>query len=246
MEDTMIYIILALIVIVAAALWRSSAQQKKSRHGEITNRYKPKAKAKRVKIKKEKAQPVAANNTIQKRVYRTEAINLHHPAHHSDDLSKSDQALGLEAAAEIHINAGEPVLLYLVAPQDKPFHGFNLIQNLLSTGLKLHKNGIFDRLFQTREGSEKLFQVASMKEPGTFPTSQVDQYETPGLVFYLQPGKDVQIFKQRFDTMLSQMTLVQSRIGGHIFTPDKTLLEAHDFHRYADYLISLGEITQEA
>gem|GEM_PF-6388213 len=247
----MIYVILALIVVVGVALWRSSSQQKSS-NKEMFNSYKRKAKSKRISLKKAKsAKPAKAGKVrtsaqSSKRVYRTEAINLHHPAHHSDDMAMTDQALGLEESSPVLINAGEPVALYLIASKDKPYAGFNLIQSLLSTGLKLHKNGIFDRVYETKQGSKVLFQVASLKDSGKFPTSHVDDYKTPGLVFYMDSVENTQIFKQRFEAMMSQMTLVQTRIGGHIFTPEKTLLEAHDFKRYADYLISLGEVAQEA
>jgi cell division protein ZipA len=252
----MIYVILALIAIVGVALWQSSKGQNSTQQ-EASNSYKRKPRSKLLSMKKAKSvktpkkvkasgQPSPKSKQSQKRVYRTEAINLHHPAAHSDDIALTDQALGLSDSEETSINAGQPVILYLVATKDQSYGGFNLIQNLLSTGLKLHKNGIFDRVYETHQRSEILFQVASMKEPGTFPTSHVDDYQTPGLVFYMDPMNDAQIFKQRFESMMSQMTLVQSRIGGHVFTPDKTLLEAHDFNRYADYLISLGAVAQEA
>lgn len=244
----MIYVILALIVVVSYALWRSSASTPAKKNAAPTNTYKPKQKAKRVKVKKTKvAKSKAQANTSQVRTYRTEAINLHHPAHQSDDIALTDQALGLSTeSVEKNINQGQPVVLYLVAPNDQPYQGFNLIQNLLSTGLKLHKNGMFDRVYQTPHRTEVLFRVASMQEPGTFPTDKVEGYETAGLVFYMEPGRDAQVFKQRFDAMMSQMTHVQSRIGGHIFTPEKTLLESHDFSRYADYLVNLDEVAQEA
>ena len=236
----MIYVILFLIIMVSIALWRSSKQDN-SNETTANNRFKKKTKVKKQRIQKEK--PAKASS--KKIVHRKEAINLHHPAYQSDNVAMADKALGLHESEEKNINLGEPVKLYLVADKLKPFLGESLIQYLFSTGLKFHKDGIFDRIYQTAHRSEVLFHVASMKEPGTFPTDHIDGYQTPGLVFYMEPGRDVQTFKQRFDAMLLQMTLIQTHIGGHIFTPDKILLEKNDFNRYADYLIALDEIVKE-
>ena len=241
----MIYVILALIVIVSIALWRSSKQQKQQ--AEPTNRFKPKAKTKRASMKKAKVSKAqrAQTNSPQPRGYRTQAINLHHPAHQSDDIAMTDQALGLnETPKQQVINQNALVILYLVASEEQPYVGFSLLQNLLSTGLVLNADGVFERQVQTNHGQQVLFQVASMKKPGTFPQEHIDHYETSGLVFYMEPGHQVEHFKQIFEMMTSQMALLQSRIGGHIFTPEKTLLEAHDFRRYADYLVSLDETVE--
>ena len=237
----MIYVILALIVIVSIALWHSSKSTQKT-ETVANNRYKPKAKEKKERIQKEKPN----KSSSQKKLFRSEGINLRHSSFQSDPIALSDQALGLYESVEKNINLGETVRLYLVADQSKPFVGESLYQTLLNTGLKLHKNGLFDRVYQTGHASEILFRVASMKEPGVFPTHSIDNYQTHGLFFYMEPGRDVQAFNQRFDTMLSIMVLIQSRLGGHIFTPEKTLLEKHDFNRYADYLVNLEEAMQVA
>jgi FtsZ-interacting cell division protein ZipA len=241
MEKIMIYVILALIIMVSIALWRTSRSTQKS-EAVANNRLKPKAKEKKVRVQNEKPSKAPS----QKKIFRSEGIDLRHSSFQNDPIALSDQALGLYESTPKNINLGEPVRLYLVADTSKPFVGESLYQHLLSTGLKLHKNGLFDRVYQTAHSTEILFRVASMKEPGSFPLHSIDNYQTHGLVFFMEPGNNPQVFKQRFDAMLSLMMLIESRLGGHIFTPEKTLLEKQDFNRYADYLVNLEEAMQEA
>ncbi len=226
---------------MSVALWHSTRSTQKS-ETVTNNRFKTQSKEKKLRAQKEKPAKVS----IQKKIFRSESISLRDSSYSSDVMAISDKALGLHTSVHKNINLGESVRLYLVADKQQPFVGELLYQSLLNTGLKLHKNGFFDRVYQTSKASEILFRVASMKEPGFFPTDAIDGYLTPGLAFYMEPGSDVEVFKQRFDAMLSHMTLIQSRLGGHIFTPDKTLLEHRDFNRYADYLIHLEDAMQEA
>lgn len=54
----------------------------------------------------------------------------------------------------------------------------------------------------------------------------------------------VSAFQSVFTYMMETMVRAQVQLGGHIFTPDKILLEEHDFTRYANYLCGVDESVQ--
>ena len=99
---------------------------------------------------------------------------------------------------------------------------------------------VFEKSIAANNTKRVLFKVASMREPGTFPQDKIDGYTTKGLIFFMEPNENQQVILQTMESMLAQITLTQARLGGNIFTPDKTLLEPQDFKRYADYICDVA------
>jgi cell division protein ZipA len=73
----------------------------------------------------------------------------------------------------------------LVAKTDEGFNGIDLINAFGIVGLEYGSLKIFERLDANRLVD---FGVACMVEPGTFPSSNLDTFYCPGLVFFMQPG----------------------------------------------------------
>jgi cell division protein ZipA len=73
----------------------------------------------------------------------------------------------------------------LVAKTDEGFNGIDLINAFGIVGLEYGSLKIFERLDANRMVD---FGVACMVEPGTFPSTNLDTFYCPGLVFFMQPG----------------------------------------------------------
>ena len=180
---------------------------------------------------------------------RVAALNLREGAL-SDGFAESDSVLGLDAEGLIAthtsmgaslINGGEPVILYLAADHGEHFSGDELLQAILSTGAHVNDHGIFERYSEGNSQGVLIYSMASMLTPGVFDVDAMDEHQTPGLVFYIMDPASIDLFRNDFDVMMHAMTKIQAQIGGHIFTPDKILLEPCDFDRYCDYLCGAHE-----
>ena len=77
-----------------------------------------------------------------------------------------------------------PVILYLMAPSNSTFGGYELLQALLSAGLRFGEQQVFHR-HEHKDGRGKtLFHCASAESPGTFDLSKMGSFATRGLCLF--------------------------------------------------------------
>ncbi len=72
----------------------------------------------------------------------------------------------------------------LAARTEEGFNGLDLIRAFRIAGLKYGSLKIFERLDDNQLVD---FGVACMVEPGTFPSSNLENFYCPGIVFFMQP-----------------------------------------------------------
>ncbi len=72
----------------------------------------------------------------------------------------------------------------IVATADEGFNGIVLVDAFEQVGLEYGSMKVFERLDEQRRVD---FTVASMVEPGIFPKTNLESFNSPGIVFYLQP-----------------------------------------------------------
>ncbi len=133
----------------------------------------------------------------------------------------SPQSPAAEPEPELHFSAAErddlPQLLIqveVVADGDGTFSGAEIDRVLRAVGLKPGELEIYHMADETQPG-QVLFSVANLFKPGTFPLGAMDQFETPGLLFFAQlPGpRDGQ---EIYDRLLETAYRVSQALGGHL------------------------------
>lgn len=77
----------------------------------------------------------------------------------------------------------EFIVLYLIAPPDHPFVGYELLQSLQAAGLHYGEMNIFH--YYASERKQKLFSVASAVEPGIFDLANIGAFSCPGLSLFM-------------------------------------------------------------
>lgn len=126
-----------------------------------------------------------------------------------------------EAAAEVDVREENdkaefttmPRLIQfgVVASPGSVFNGDQLIQALTEAGLKYGEMEIFHRY--DKASDSRLFSVASMVEPGTFPIDDISLFQCPGLLLFFQPlGVPDPI--AAFDQMVQTCHELGRRLGG--------------------------------
>lgn len=95
----------------------------------------------------------------------------------------------------------ELIVLYILADSKEPFVGYELLQTLLSAGLRYGEMSIFHYYQQTPNGQgEVLFSVASAVEPGVFDLANVGAIVCPGLTLFMSPQIESSV--NGFETLL--------------------------------------------
>lgn len=86
------------------------------------------------------------------------------------------------------------IQLYLIPKSSDQFNGAKLVQALENLGFILGENEMYHRHLDLSVASPVLFSVANLEQPGTFNTYNLAEFNTIGIVFFMQlpsPGNNL-------------------------------------------------------
>ncbi|MGR8949309.1 MAG: cell division protein ZipA [Gammaproteobacteria bacterium] len=116
--------------------------------------------------------------------------------------------------------------LYVLPSTEQGFMGETVIQALNSVGLKYGEMEIFNHFGAGRlQTNQALFSVANMVEPGTFDLNQIERFQTPGLVFFLQLPAPLD-GAVSFELFLNTAQRLTEALGGELYATPKTPLDS--------------------
>ncbi len=81
---------------------------------------------------------------------------------------------------------GEIVVVNLLANPHQAYRGYELLQALITTGMRHGKWNIFHRHEEVAGRGPILFSLASTVEPGTFDLARMSSFSTPGLSLFMR------------------------------------------------------------
>ncbi|AML49528.1 cell division protein ZipA [Coxiella burnetii] len=146
----------------------------------------------------------------------------------------TDEALGLSQDPQERKEAvrNEPAeaeeiqdifTLYVMAPKEYPYNGYELLQALLANGLRYGERNIFHR-HEIKTGRGRiLFSLASVNKPGTFELSKMGNFSCPGLVLFMVL-KHTPDPLMAFDTLLETARQLTEDLGGEVWDEERRLL----------------------
>jgi cell division protein ZipA len=109
---------------------------------------------------------------------------------------------GFSAQEESPVDVPDLIIQINVKAKKTPFDGPAVEKAMQETGMVLSDMAIYQRL--ASDGRRKvLYNLASMVEPGIFPTKAMAQFSTPGLTLFAQlpgPGDSMMIFSDMLYT----------------------------------------------
>jgi len=108
------------------------------------------------------------------------------------------------------VNLPKIIQFSIVASADEGFNGLDLIEAFDKVGLEYGSMKIFERLDEQRRVD---FAVASMVEPGTFPETNLEMFNSPGIVFFIQPG-ELDNPLETFDEFIQTINMLATELDG--------------------------------
>lgn len=144
--------------------------------------------------------------------------------------SETAQGQPAEAVPERHSESastsgalGAPFLIQLrvVKGGGARFPGEGLRDALIDLDLVYGEMGIFHRYDSAYR--EPLFSVASLVEPGTFPVNDMENFRTPGVVFFFQPAKVPEPLDV-FDDLVETCRMLAGVLDGTVLDENRTEL----------------------
>jgi cell division protein ZipA len=104
----------------------------------------------------------------------------------------------------------ELIQFSIVAATDEGFNGLELVNAFNQVGLEYGSMQVFERIDDRRRVD---FAVASMVEPGTFPETNLESFNSPGIVFFIQPI-ELEHPLAIFDNFIQSINLIAEQLNG--------------------------------
>lgn len=130
-----------------------------------------------------------------------------------DPIEPQPSASEVETLKPKQDNLPNIIQFTIVAKSDKGFNGQVLVDTFKQVGLVYGSMKIFERLDEKRRVD---YAVASMVEPGTFPESDLEMFNSPGIVFFIQPS-ELDNPLAIFDDFIQTINWLANELGGNMF-----------------------------
>jgi cell division protein ZipA len=127
---------------------------------------------------------------------------------------------GSNATTAAHEEVAEDFLvIYVVAEAGKPYFGYELLQALLSAGMRYGDMNIFHRYERSHGRGTPLFSLASASDPGTFDLNRMGEVSCKGLCLFMNISecKDPII---AFEKMVDTAQQLIDDLGGELRDSD--------------------------
>ncbi len=146
------------------------------------------------------------------------------PVAATDELLTSTISNQVDQPSEVKRNKlDDLIVLYLKSASNKPYAGYELLQSILSSGLRYGDRQVFHRYESDTARTNVLFSLASAVGPHTFDLPRMGGYSTTGLCFYfsLSDQKDPM---EAFEAMLHTAGQLSEDLGGKVLDNSRQLL----------------------
>jgi len=107
------------------------------------------------------------------------------------------------------------LVLHIMAPANQAFIGYELLQALLSSGLRFGEMNIFHRYEQPTGQGKILFSLASATEPGTFNLDEIGSLVCIGLSLFMKVNT-LENPAKVFNLMLDTARLLAEDLGAKV------------------------------
>lgn len=131
--------------------------------------------------KKEKVDPVVEELSFQEKVALAKRNLANKPI---VDIETEVSEEEISRAKQFFPN--DVVSLMVKSSPEKSYAGYELLQALLSSGLRFGKMNIFHRYQHANNTNAVLFSLASAVKPGTFEMPKMGGFSTPALMLFMQ------------------------------------------------------------
>jgi cell division protein ZipA len=125
----------------------------------------------------------------------------------------------------------EVLVLNVVAKPDREFSGVDLLQVLLSNGMRFGDMSIFHLHVDTDVRSPVVFSVANIVNPGTFDLNMINDFSTRGLCFFMTLP-NVANSMQAFERMLDTAQAVRVTLDGDLKDDNRSVMTAQTIEHY--------------
>ena len=128
------------------------------------------------------------------------------------------------------------ILLYVVAPENRQFHGTNLAHSLDNLGCLFGKDNIYHRHVDTI-ATPVIFSIANVNQPGTFNPYAMNDFFTVGVALFMQIPSIIGDDKANLRMMIQAAKNLANELGGFVLTDGQQLFDEKAEQEYLSRLM---------
>ena len=156
-----------------------------------------------------------------------------------EDVSHSPD-IGLDLPAQEPIRPRKNFMLFLAAKGQNIFAGYELLQTLLSCGLRFGDGGLFHRHQHSSGQGPVLFSVAAASATGTFDLQNMGSMSMKGLCLFMELSGNVAIDQERLDIFIQTSKQLAEELHANLLDEHQKPISEETFAQF-DKVVSLGE-----
>jgi len=143
------------------------------------------------------------------------------------DVSTTTKPTSVKSA---ELGKDEWIILKVVASKGKPYQGYEMIQTLLTEGLRFGRMNIFHRHEQNNGKGAVLFSLASIAKPGTFDLNNIGALQCFGFTLFFSITR-VENPTDVLNSMVETARNIAEELGGELYTHTHQLLTTEQLQR---------------
>lgn len=127
------------------------------------------------------------------------------------------------------------IIVHVFAAEGHCYRGYELLQALLSAGLRYSRRGMFHRYADINQPGSILFSLVSAVEPGIFDLATMGNFATPGLTLFLQTAQNEDPLRALELLLRTAQDLVDD-LGGALYDERRQPLRQEQLRQWRDQL----------
>ena len=167
------------------------------------------------------AEAVGEDTTVVK--FESEAL--------TEQVSLESESTAFEGSSGQVLETSEVVVINVMAKKGFDFVGDDLMQVLISNGLRFGEMNIFHKRLGNDSKSVLVFSVANILNPGTFDLNNMDSFRTLGISLFLALPTAINN-GDAFEQMLSVAQQVSSSLDGELKDDHRNVMTAQTIEHY--------------
>lgn len=112
--------------------------------------------------------------------------------------------------------ATSTLMFFLLAKENRQFAGYELLQTVLSSGLRFGEGHLFHRHKSNNGQGPVLCSLASATATGVFDLQNIGAFSVRGLCLFMQVSKKAEINAERFSVMLETARQLSEGLNAHL------------------------------
>jgi len=165
-------------------------------------------------------------------LYEEDNVSNFEDAVASSNSTSVEEPIRVDSSVEQEsIQQSEVLIVNVTARDRRIFEGHDLLQALVTSGLKFGEMNIFHHRLHNGNTGPVIFSVANILNPGTFDLNQMDSFSTIGISFFLALPTQINNL-QAFEQMLEVAQQIRGALDGELKDDHRNVMTAQTIEHY--------------